>query len=520
MIEEDSTKFLLRRMGELNKDGALDRKFEQERFEREALTITKRNERGLSDWGIGYPLEEDGRYSMIVPQLQDWKMLQEKYLKDKPLLFDNQQIWWAWNPKDCCWQPTDETSILLNFDQSITLSDQHNSIQPLTKNIILEALKRASRKNYDEIKPIEKTWVVFKDTIVDLSQSLAFPNNPKYFATNVIPQNVLNLQSTETPVIDRLFREWVGNKYVPTLYEIIAYSMLSDYPIHRLFCLIGSGRNGKSTFINLLLNFIGNPNSTSVELETLTNNPFTSSKLYKKLICLVGETNFNLLRNTEIIKKLTGQDPIPAQFKHKGLFDFKNFAKIIIATNSLPQSLDKTGGFYSRWQIIDFPNRFSEVKDVLADISEQEYENLARKCILILQKLLVTRKFTNEGTLEQRMQIYEDKANPLQKFIREYYDYNSQEYVIGFEFYNLFSYFLKNNGSRALSRIIVTQMLREEGIEPKKERVDFKGEEKQWVVYWGLKLKNKNQEGLNKYINTTENNKEKVGDINAGLQES
>jgi len=505
MAEEDSTKFLFKKMVELNKDGALDNKFEQERLEREALAITKRNERGLSDWGIGYPLGEDGRYSMIVPQLQDWNILQEKYLKDKPLIFDKQQIWWTWNPKDCCWQQTDETSILLDFDQCIILSDQHNSIQPLTKNIILEALKRAGRKNLEEIKPIEKSWVAFKDCIIDVSNGISYSNNPQSFATNVIQYNIWESDKTDTPTMDKLFKDWVGEKYVQTLYEIIAYSMLSDYPIHRLFCMIGSGRNGKGTFLRILLKFIGAPNSTSVDLESLTNNPFTSSKLYKKLICLVGETNFNTLKNTEMLKRLTGQDPIPAQFKHKGLFDFQNFAKIIIATNSLPQSLDKTGGFYSRWQIIDFPNVFSEKEDVLAEIPEQEYENLARKSILILRKLLENRKFTNEGTLEQRMQRYDDKANPLQKFIRENYEYDSQAYVIGFEFFNDFSYFLKKNGYRELSRIMVTQMLKEEGIESVKERVDFKGEEKQWNVYYGLKLKDKPEpEGINKYINTAE----------------
>jgi len=487
--EDDITMVMYRKLIELNKDGALDRKFEQDRINKENELIEKRKIRGLSNWGGMWSLTDDGRYSLMTFQLQSYDILRNTFLKDRPLVYDEQQIWWAWNSKDNCWKATDEVTILIEFDHCISISDNHTSIQSFTKNTILEALKRVGRKYHTDLKPIKDTWVAFKDCIVDVSEGVSYKNDPQFFATNVIPYNIWGTDKTDTPTMDRLFKDWVGEKYVQTLYEILAYCMLSDYPIHRLFCLIGSGRNGKSSFIRILLKFIGQNNATSTELESLTNNPFTSSKLYKKLICILGETNFNMLRNTETIKKLTGQDPISAQFKHKPLFDFQNYAKIIIATNSLPQSLDKTYGFYSRWQIIDFPNRFSEAKDVLSEIPEEEYENLARKSIIILRELLKNRKFSNEGSLEQRVQAYEDKSNPLQKFIRENYEFELNEYVIAFKFYDDFSNFLRKNGYRQLSRKIVGQAIRDYGVESKKEWIDYFGEKKQWVVYWGLKSK-------------------------------
>ncbi len=42
----------------------------------------------------------------------------------------------------------------------------------------------------------------------------------------------------ETPTIDKIFEEWVGEEYVKTLYQIIAYCLLPDYPMNRLFCFI------------------------------------------------------------------------------------------------------------------------------------------------------------------------------------------------------------------------------------------------------------------------------------------
>ena len=94
----------------------------------------------------------------------------------------------------------------------------------------------------------------------------------------------------------------------------------------------------------------------------------------------MGETNFNEMSRTSKLKKLTGGDLIGFEYKNKNPFEAKNYAKILIATNSLPTTSDKTLGFYRRWMIIDFPNQFSEKKDILKDIPEEEYESLALKC--------------------------------------------------------------------------------------------------------------------------------------------
>lgn len=69
-----------------------------------------------------------------------------------------------------------------------------------------------------------------------------------------MPYSLPQDDNLETPVMDRIFTEWVGESHKRTLYEIISYCMLSDYPINRLFCFIGAGMNGKSKFLELLRN--------------------------------------------------------------------------------------------------------------------------------------------------------------------------------------------------------------------------------------------------------------------------
>ena len=268
-------------------------------------------------------------------------------------------------------------------------------------------------------KEIKKTWIQFKDKLYDIKTGKIMEASPTYFVTNPIPWELHPENYRETPMMDKIFEEWVGKSHVQTLYEVIAYCLIPDYPIHRLFCLIGEGMTGKSCFLRLLKRFIGRDNVTATELDTLLSSRFEVTRLYKKLVCIMGETNFAELNQTSIIKKLTGQDTIGFEYKNKDLFNDTNYAKIIIATNNLPATTDKTIGFYRRWLIIDFPNRFSEKKNILEDIPEEEYKALTIKSALILKELLIDKEFTNEGSIEERTKKYEDRSNPFEKFWKD-----------------------------------------------------------------------------------------------------
>jgi len=337
----------------------------------------------------------------------------QKFTEIQPLFYDKHGLWWLWNSLETKWEIVDEVDIL----NMITEATGEDVISPKNRTIILNSLKQKGRKMMP--KPIQPTWIQFKDKIMDIKTGEKFDASPQYFVTNPLPWklNADNLEST--PNMDRVFEEWVGKENIRQLYEILAYCMMPDYPINRLFCFIGSGMNGKSKFLELLRNFVGGENCCTTELDTLLTSRFEITRLHKKLVCMMGETNFNEMSKTSILKKLTGGDLIGFEYKNKNPFDEKNYAKIIIATNNLPTTTDKTEGFYRRWMIIDFPNKFSEKKDILAEIPEEEYGCLALKCSFILKELIENRAFTNEGSVEDRKEKYESKSNFIETFLRE-----------------------------------------------------------------------------------------------------
>jgi putative DNA primase/helicase len=197
------------------------------------------------------------------------------------------------------------------------------------------------------------------------------------------------------------------------------------------------------------------------------------------------------MNKTSMLKKLSGGDLIGFEYKGKDPFDDINYAKLIIATNNLPATTDKTMGFYRRWMIIDFPNQFSEAKDILKDIPEEEYSYLGLKCCILLKELLEKRGFDNEGSIEDRMKKYEEKSNFLDKFIKEFTEEGLDDYITCADLYKKFSAWCKENRHREMSETSVGMHMKKMGYEQERKRFEWMNDGKggQARVWIGLKWK-------------------------------
>jgi len=431
-----------------------------------------------------YPLSERTEIGEQIRSYYDKSDLAEQIWKIKPYFYDKAGLWWLWSSEEYKWEKVDDKDILI----IVKHNSSANTVVAKEKGEIIEAMEQYGREKIP--KKISKTWIQFKDEIYDISTGEKFKASPEFFVTNPIPYKVNG--NPLTPIIDKIFEQWVGEKYIKTLKEIIAYCLLPDYPINRMFCFMGIGLNGKTCFLNLLKKFVGEKNVTSTELDVLLTSRFEITRLYKKLVCLLGETNFSELSQTSIIKRLTGADTIGFEYKNKTPFDDLNYAKIIIATNNLPTTADKTVGFYRRWLIVDFPNTFSEKIDILKEIPEEEYSSLATECVCRLSELLTKREFSLEGTIEERTKRYEEKSNPIEKFMQEFItDEDADGFIWKFEFEKRLNEWCKENRFRQMSGETIGKMMKEKGIHQFLRTSDWliDGSSKQLRAWIGIKWK-------------------------------
>ena len=389
-----------------------------------------------------------------------------------PIYYDSSHIWWVWSAKEFKWVIQDEVDIV-GFVKKLYDWSELNKTH--IRNQFLYALKTISRLRKPEEPPLG--WVQFKNTIIDIYNGEHVTPNSKYMFTNPLPWNFG--KSIKTPLMDKLLKSWLNENY-DIGYEIIAYCLYRDYPIQRLFAFVGAGSNGKGQFLSLLTKFLGLVNCTASDLDRLGAQRFEASKLFKKLLCEISEVNVNQISKTSIIKKLSGGDNLSCEFKRKDAFDFKNYAKIIIASNSLPMTRDRTDGFYRRWNILKFPNQFPDGKSVVDSIPDEEFENLCVKCVLILKEVLDRGGFSREGGIQDRKRAYENLSNPIKGFVDIFYVRDPQGHVVKHEFNDAFWHYLSDNGFRQLSRKEINDALR--GLGYLVERIDLTGQLVKCVV--------------------------------------
>jgi len=131
-------------------------------------------------------------------------------------------------------------------------------------------------------------------------------------------------------------------------------------------------------------------------------------------------------------------------------------------------------GFYRKWLIVDFPNQFTEIKHgLIENIPDIEMENFSRKILRILRDLYKTQKFTREGTFQERMDKYEERSNPIPKFIENNFNENPGSNVELKHFCNQFNKYAKENHQSMLTVRQIGKVLRDDGYETTSRKKDM-----------------------------------------------
>ena len=380
----------------------------------------------------------------------------ESFWEEQPFYYDKSKIFWLWNLEEKKWELSDEVDFLNSIQEVLGIE----TISGKARSELVEGFKQIGRMH--KPKDMDKSWIQFKDKIYDVRTGKSFDATQAYFATNPIPWSVG--ESEDTPTIDKLLGEWVGDDWKKTLYELLAYNTTPDKFMQRIFALCGGGANGKGTFIKLNEKFIGKDNCVASEIKYLSENRFETAVLYRKLLCVMGEVAHDDLRNTNQIKKLAGEDQLSFEFKGKTPFTTDNTATAVCLTNSLPITPDKSMGFYRKWMIVDFPNQFTEIKDnLIDDVPDLEFKNLALKSLNILKGLYKNPKFTNEGNFQNRMERYEERSNPILKFVDSHCNEEIGDTLTLRDFANYCNEYLKSTHLRIMTAKQIGRVLRDEG---------------------------------------------------------
>lgn len=145
---------------------------------------------------------------------------------------------------------------------------------------------------------------------------------------------------------------------IQLLQEFIGYCLVADTSIHKFLWLVGGGGNGKSLILSILTALIGKDNISNAQIERF-DRAFVRAELQGKLVNISSEMSAEATVSDGYVKQIVSGDIIEAERKYQPSFDFKPYARLIAATNTLPRLLDHSDGFFRRAMILRFNRQFA-----------------------------------------------------------------------------------------------------------------------------------------------------------------
>ncbi len=149
---------------------------------------------------------------------------------------------------------------------------------------------------------------------------------------------------------------------------ICGLCLIGKVYVESMIIAYGDGRNGKSTFWNVIYKVLGSY-SGNISADALTVNCKRNVKpemaeLKGKRLIIAAELQEGMRLNTSVVKQLCSTDPIFAEKKFKAPFSFEPSHTLVLYTNHLPKVSASDDGTWRRLIVIPFQAKIQGQADI------------------------------------------------------------------------------------------------------------------------------------------------------------
>jgi putative DNA primase/helicase len=275
-----------------------------------------------------------------------------------------------------------------------------------------------------EVEMSPPNFIALGNGIYDIETDQLLNYDPSIVIKNRIP--VSYVPGTKDKTLDAVLNKMCcQDKEVRMLLEeVIGYILMRRNKLGKFFILTGGGSNGKSTFLDLIKDFLKPENYSSLGLEEIDRR-FKTPEMFGKLANLGDDISNKYIEETAVLKKSCTGETLNVERKGQDPFEFENYAKLIFSANDIPRINDLSEGLRRRLEIIPFNARF---KDTDADFdpsiglklkSQKVMEALLCIGIEGLKRVLAKNKFTEPEVVKRAKAQYEIDNNPLLTFVED-----------------------------------------------------------------------------------------------------
>ena len=202
--------------------------------------------------------------------------------------------------------------------------------------------------------------------------------------------------------------------------RMFGYILLGGAPfLHQAFVLYGSGRNGKSTLLQILKLVLGEGSYSSVSLSKL-DKEFSVVAMDGKLANIVEETPTDTI-NAEIFKNAVGGGLLTASHKGFDEYTFECTARFVFACNDMPVFKDRSVGLEDRLVIIPFNKYFSEAErdpDIVRRL-KAEMPGILNWSIEGAKMVLKDKRLPKYETVSKMKALYKIETNSVYAWLND-----------------------------------------------------------------------------------------------------
>lgn len=366
-------------------------------------------------------------------------------------------------------------------DELESIMIQHiPSLSRAKRSEVLAYLQILIMENTESAKP---NLIAFRNGVYNIETGELCPFTPEIVLTNRIPWDFN--ESAYSELADKtLDKIACFDKQIRTiLNECIGSCFYRSNTLGggKAFILTGEGANGKSTFLSMIQNILGEENISSLDLKEL-DAKFQNAELFGKLANVGDDISDEFIVNASVFKKLVTGNRIQVQRKGERPFEFNNYAKMLFSANNIPRIKDKTGAVLRRLLIVPFDARFSaEDSDYDSAITyklkaQEVMEYLIQLGVGALKEVIKRQAFTESEKVKVEVAEYEEMNNPVKSFLA---DCEDTGFIIENnpipEVYEKYDVYCANNGFQSVSKPEFTkQVKRLTELEKKQMRIKGK----------------------------------------------
>lgn len=200
-------------------------------------------------------------------------------------------------------------------------------------------------------------------------------------------------------------------------------SCFSDVKHEKILFLYGTGANGKSVVMEVVIGLFGSTNIVHNTLEEISDEKgYNRGNLMTALLNYSGEISDKV--SPDVLKRLASREPMTGRYVRGKPFEVKDYCRSAFNGNVLPRVKEVSDGFFRRFLIVPFEVTIPMERrdpDLPAKIMTGDLPGIMNWVVSGLQRLLAAKgRFSTSEASERILAHYMEAVSHVAIFVEEF----------------------------------------------------------------------------------------------------